>query len=169
MSDWIAPQLQLVGGVDAGTAARVASLYGLALTAGRALGIFVLHRVGMLRVLAVAISVAVLGAALIVLAGPTVGLIAVGVLLVGVGFSPVYPTVIALAGQQQPENRGAVTGFVAGIGAIGAMIIPVIQGWVGGGHSGGMIVTLVAALIMVGALIQIQVQFGRVRHAIAAQ
>ncbi len=155
MSDWIAPHLQLVGGISADAAAQVASLYGLALTTGRAFGVIALHRLGNLRVLALALGLAVIGAALIVIARPTVGLVVLGVALVGLGFSPIYPTVIALAGQQQPENRGAVTGIVAGAASIGGIFLPLVQGWVGGGHSGGMLVTLLASIIMVGALTQV--------------
>jgi len=152
MSDWIAPHLQLVAGASPGAAAQIAALYGLALTTGRAIGVVVLKRLGNMPVLALGIGLAVVGAALIVMAGPTVGLVAVGVAMVGFGFSPIYPTVIAMAGQQQPENRGAVTGIVAGIASIGGILLPPMQGWVGGGHSGGMIITLLAAFIMVGAL-----------------
>lgn len=167
VSDWIAPHLELLGGVNAGTAAQIASLYGLALTAGRAIGIVVLHRFASLRVVAAGLGLAVLGAALIVLAGPTVGFIAFGVALVGLGFSPIYPNVIALAGQQQPDNRGVVTGIVAGIASVGGIIMPVIQGWVGGGQSGGMIVTLLAALIMVGAFTQVPRPSGSAERRLA--
>jgi len=167
MSDWIAPHLQLLGGVSAETAAQLASLYGLALTTGRAIGIAALHRFASLRVMSVGLGLAVVGAALIVLAGPTVGLIAVGAALVGLGFSPIYPNVMALAGQQQPDNRGVVTGVVAGIASIGGILMPVIQGWVGGGQSGGMIVTLLAALVMVSAYSQIRAPGGSASHELS--
>lgn len=153
MSDWIAPHLQLVAGATPVSAAQIAALYGLALTTGRAIGVIALKRLGNLRVLTLGLGLAVLGSAIIVASGPTVGFVALGVAMVGLGFSPIYPTVIAMAGQQQPDNRGAVTGVVAGIASIGGILLPVLQGWVGGGHSGGVVVTLAASLIMVGALV----------------
>jgi fucose permease len=101
----------------------------------------------------VAIGLATLGAALIVLGGPVVEIVMVGVAMVGVGFGPVFPTVVALGGQQQPDVRGRVTSILVGMAAVGGIVLPVIQGWIGGGHSGGMVMTLAASLIMVGALI----------------
>ncbi len=160
IADWIAPHLQLVASINASSASQVASLYGLMLTTGRAISVVALHRLGNLRALTLALTLALLGAGLIVLSGPAVGPVAVGVALVGLGFSPIYPTVIAMCGQQQPENRGIVTGMAAGIASIGGIIVPVLQGWVGAGHSGGMIVTLVCSLIMIGALTAIY----RVEH-----
>ncbi len=153
IGDWIAPHVQLVANADPGSAAQVASIYGLALTAGRAIGVFALQRFGNMRVLGIAITLAVLGAAIILLGGATILVVSAGVALVGLGFSPIYPTVIAMSIAQQPENRGAVTGIVAGIASFGGIIVPVIQGWVGAGHSGGMTVTLVAAILMIVALV----------------
>ncbi|HVO70144.1 MAG TPA: MFS transporter [Aggregatilineaceae bacterium] len=152
MSDWLPTHLQLVAhsGVDA--AAQVTSLYGLSLTIGRILSIGALRQFGNMRVLAVAIGVAVVGAGLITFGGAQIGLVTVGVVMVGLGFAPIYPTVIAIGGQQQPENRGSVVGILAGLASIGGIIIPVVQGWVGAGQSGGMIVILVSALVMAAAL-----------------
>ncbi len=155
IGDWIATHLQTVARATPDNAAQYAALYGLALTAGRAISIVALSRFGNMRVMAAAIGISMVGAALILLAGAQTGAVAVGVALVGLGFSPVYPTVIAIAGQQQPENRGAVTGIVAGIASLGGIVVPVVQGWVGAGQSGGMLVTFVCALIMAASLFMI--------------
>src|SRR5437867_4127258 len=48
---------------------------------------------------------------------------------------------------------GRVTSILVGMAAVGGILLPVIQGWIGGGHSGGMVMTLAASLVMVGALI----------------
>jgi hypothetical protein len=45
-----------------------------------------------------------------------------------------------------------VTGILAGLAAIGGVLVPIVQGWIGNGQNGGMIVTLVATLIMVASL-----------------
>jgi fucose permease len=168
IGDWIATHLQLVARAPADSAAQVTSLYGLALTAGRAISIVVLSRFGNMRVMAVAVGISIVGAALILLAGAQTGAVAVGVALVGLGFSPVYPTVIAIAGQQQPENRGAVTGIVAGIASLGGIVVPVIQGWVGAGQSGGMVVTLASALIMAASLFVIHLMSNGEPQPVAA-
>jgi fucose permease len=153
IGDWISTHVQLVGGASIETAARVAALYGIALTTGRIISIGALRKFGNTRVLTVAIGLATLGAALIVLGGPVVEIVMVGVAMVGVGFGPIFPTVVALGGQQQPEVRGTVTSVLVGMAAVGGILLPVVQGWIGGGHNGGMIMTLAASLVMVGALI----------------
>jgi fucose permease len=169
IGDWIATHLQLVALATPDTAAQVSSLYGLALTSGRVLSIVTLRRFGNMRVMAISIGISIVGAALILIAGKQVGLAALGVALVGLGFSPVYPTVIAIVGQREPENRGAVTGIVAGIASIGGMVLPVAQGWVGAGQSGGMIVTLVSALIMAACLFMVHALNGdQVRPSMAS-
>ncbi len=153
IQDWISTHMELVGHTSVETAARAAALYGLALTTGRVVSVFALRKLGNTRVLAAAISLATIGAALIVFGGSAVDLIMVGVAMVGVGFGPIFPTVVAIGGQQQPEARGAVTSILVGMASIGGIVIPVVQGWIGGGQSGGMIVTLVAALVLVVALV----------------
>lgn len=153
MGDWLFTHMRLVGNADQETASRITSLYWLALTGGRILSIFLLSRLGNARVLGGALSLATVGAALLLLARPQIGLAALGVALVGLGFAPVFPVVIALGGQQQPEARGTVTGILSGAAAVGGMLIPVVQGWIGGGQSGGMIAVLAAAAIMLMALI----------------
>jgi fucose permease len=152
LADWLATHLQLVAHTGVDTASQVTALYGLAITAGRIISIEALRRLGNMSVLTLAIGIATVGAALIVLGGAQVGMIAAGVLMVGIGFAPIYPTVIAIGGQQQPENRGNVTGILAGLAAIGGVFVPIIQGRIGNGQNGGMIVTLAAALIMIASL-----------------
>ncbi len=152
LADWLATHLQLVASAGVDTASQVTALYGLAITAGRIISIEALRRFGNMSVLTLAIGIATVGAALIVLGNAQVGLITAGVLMVGIGFAPIYPTVIAIGGQQQPENRGTITGILAGLAAIGGVFVPVVQGWIGNGQNGGMIVTLIATLIMVASL-----------------
>ncbi len=153
IGDWISTHAQLVAHSTEESAAGLASLYGFALTGGRLISIVALRQFGNRRVLIGAVGLATIGSSLILLAGPTIGLVSIGVLMVGVGFGPIFPTVVAIGGQQQPEVRGTVTSVLVGLAAVGGIIVPVVQGWIGGGHSGGMIVTLAASLIMVGALI----------------
>jgi fucose permease len=152
LADWLAVHLQLVARTGVDTASQVTALYGLAITAGRIISIEALRRLGNMNVLTLAIGLATAGATLIVLGGAQTVLIVAGVLMVGIGFAPIYPTVVAIGGQQQPENRGTVTGVLTGLAAIGGVFIPVVQGWIGNGQSGGMIVTLVATLVMIVSL-----------------
>ncbi len=164
MSDWLYTHMQLAAHSDADTASRVTSLYWLALTAGRIINIFTLRKFSNLRVLTVGLGAAAVGAALIVFGGAQVGLITLGVLMVGLGFSPIFPVVIAMGGQQQPEARGTITGILSGVAAIGGIIVPFVQGQIGGGQSGGMIVPVAASVIMLVALATM-----RSRNAVLSQ
>jgi fucose permease len=148
VADWIYTHLQLVANADVNAASQITSLFWAALTGGRLLTIPVLRRFGEIPTLIGALVIATIGAILIVAAGANVPLIALGVVLVSAGFSPIFPTVIALGGQQQPQARGTVTGTLGAFAAFGGMTIPVLQGWIGGGHNGGMIVPVVASVIM---------------------
>lgn len=57
----------------------------------------------------------------------------VGIFLGAAGFAlgPVYPVMIALAGQRFPQVCGAATGLAAGAGAIGGFAIPWLTGAIG--------------------------------------
>jgi fucose permease len=152
MDTWIFTHARLVALSDVAEASRIASLYWIALTAGRTICVFALRRFGNMFIMRVGVGLSVIGSGLIVLAGSQSLLIAIGVAMVGLGFAPVYPVVIAMGGQQQPEARGMITGILSGVASLGGIIVPIVQGWIGGGQTGGVIVTLVASLVMVIAL-----------------
>jgi fucose permease len=152
MDTWIFTHARLVALSDVAEASRIASLYWIALTAGRTICVFALRRFGNIPIMRVGVGLSVVGSVLIVLAGSQSVLIAIGVGMVGLGFAPVYPVVIAMGGQQQPEARGMITGILSGLASLGGIIVPIIQGWIGGGQTGGVIVTLIASLVMVVAL-----------------
>ncbi len=153
LSDWLFTHLRLVANANVDTASGITSLYWIGLTGGRVVSIFVLRRLGSLLTMQISLALSTIGAVLLVVSGTQIVLIAIGVVLIGVGFAPVYPTVIALGGQLSATARGRITGLLSGAAAFGAMTVPVIQGWVGNGQNGGMIVTLIATVIMVGALV----------------
>jgi hypothetical protein len=60
-----------------------------------------------------------------------------------------------------PEARGTVTGVLMTIGTGGAVVIPWLQGQVGNGQNGGMIVILALAIFMLGMAFYIQRQLVR--------
>lgn len=167
ISDWLPTHLELAVHVSIPMAAQITSLYGLALTAGRLLSIEGLRKFGNMRVLAVAVGVAALGAAFILFGGQQIGVVTAGVVMIGVGFGPIYPTVIAIGGQQQPQNFSSVTAILAESSATGALIIPALQGQVGNGQDGGLGVTFVAALIMIVSLVLIYFTSKRQLHTVA--
>ena len=51
----------------------------------------------------------------------------------GFAIGPVYPVVIALAGQRFPHSRGTAAGIAGGAGAVGAFTVPWLTGVIGDG------------------------------------
>jgi len=68
---------------------------------------------------------------------------------VGFGCGPVFPTTLAIVSDTYPRIYTVSSGVIIAIGNVGAMIIPWLQGQVGRGENGGMIVTVTTALLMI--------------------
>jgi fucose permease len=66
-------------------------------------------------------------------AGTLLGSDRIAILFACVGFAigPVYPVVIALAGQRFPHSRGTAAGLAGGAGALGAFAVPWLTGVIG--------------------------------------
>jgi len=67
------------------------------------------------------------------LAGTALGSERIAIFFACVGFAigPVYPVVIALAGQRFPHSRGTAAGLAGGAGALGAFAVPWLTGVIG--------------------------------------
>jgi fucose permease len=66
-------------------------------------------------------------------AGTLLGTERINLFFAAVGFAigPVYPVVIALAGQRFPHSRGTAAGIAGGAGAVGAFAVPWLTGVIG--------------------------------------
>ncbi len=78
--------------------------------------------------------------------------------LVGLGCGPLSPTTMAMATKRYPDSRGTVLGAVQSIGSIGGGLLPWLQGQVGAGNNGGMIVPLILGFVMLGIAFTIRFQ-----------
>ena len=67
--------------------------------------------------------------------------------VVGFAFGPVYPLIMAVAGDRYPARSSAVSGFLAGIAVIGAIIYPPLMGFVSVGAGLGVAMLGAAALV----------------------
>jgi MFS family permease len=65
--------------------------------------------------------------------------------LFGVALGPVFPVVVALAGERVPQARGVATGLVVGAGSLGGIAVPALAGGIAVRSSG---VTAVASLTL---------------------
>lgn len=112
---------------DEATAAYLASAFWSALTFGRLLAIALSVKLKPRTLLIADLIFALLGFALVGLAGDSFAQTLAGTIIVGAAFASVYPTMFAFAG-----NRLNVTGRVAGFfvmgGSLGSMIFPFLVG-----------------------------------------
>jgi fucose permease len=72
---------------------------------------------------------AVLGSLIVVLA-PNAWIAAAGIAVCGLTYAPIFPTSVAAAGAQFPGLFGTVFGILTAAGFIGAVILPVVIGYV---------------------------------------
>jgi len=67
----------------------------------------------------------------------------------GFAFGPVYPLIMAVAGDRYPARSAAVSGFLSGTAVIGAIIYPPLMGFVSVGA--GLGAAMLGAALLVGA------------------
>ena len=74
---------------------------------------------------------------------------------VGFAFGPVYPLIMALAGERFPSRAAAVSGFLAGTSVVGSIVYPPVAGFLSVtiGLSIAMLGMAVLGFICAGALL----------------
>ncbi len=110
------------------TASLATSLFWGAMLLGRISAVALLGRVGNMRLVQVGLALAALGVLLILAGQLAPPAFWAGVLLVGLGFGPIFPTSLAYASQLEPSHSGAVGSFFVASGSVGAMILPLTAG-----------------------------------------
>ena len=68
--------------------------------------------------------------------------------VVGFAFGPVYPLIVAVAGDRYPARSAAVTGFLSGTAVIGAIVYPPVMGFVSVGAGLGAAMLGAAVLVL---------------------
>ena len=129
------------------------SLYWLGMMLARlALG-FVLKRAAPVGVLLGAISVAIVGALLLIVTR-SASLAALGVFLVGCGFAPVFPLILGFVGDRYANLSGTAFSVVIVMALIGGMLLPYLTGVIGAVHGlRGSLVIVPVALLALGMLL----------------
>ncbi len=125
---WLFLYLRMAGALSPMLASSGVSLYWLGLVCGRAFGGRSGHRIAIpqFTMLASALSAAAL---VVLIAAPTAsGLAASAVFLIGFGYGPVFPNMIAIGAARFPAEVGRMTSIVVAGGAVGAVIAPWIMG-----------------------------------------
>jgi fucose permease len=128
MGGWTTTYLQQTTRIQLETASLVTGGFWLALTAGRIAGAAIGSRLKAAQVLALGLATALFGVILFLLGYGNETLSIAAVLLIGLGFGPVYPTTVAIVTAEFPHTPGQAGAIVMAAGSIGGMLIPWLQG-----------------------------------------
>lgn len=126
---WASSYLVKQRSIDADTAARFASLFMLGITFGRFLCGFVADRFGDKRMIRIGIITAAAGAALIAIPLKSDVLALGGLIIVGFGCAPIYPSVIHSTPYNfGRENSQAIIGIQMAVAYLGTTFMPPLFG-----------------------------------------
>ena len=126
---WASSYLVQFRGVDTDTAAWSASLFSLGIAAGRFLCGFVAERLGDRRLIRIGILTMIGGVLLIALPVPYDAFTLAGLLIVGLGCAPVYPSVIhSTPANFGKENSQAIIGIQMASAYVGTTFMPPLFG-----------------------------------------
>jgi len=147
---WAPTYLERVTGIAAADAALATSGFWMAITASRFIGALIGTRLPAPALLAGSLVTAALGSLLMVIGSASTIATVAGILLLGLGFGPVFPTTIALVTAAFPTTSGSAAGAAVALGSLGGMLLPLAQGWVleRTGPSGSLAMTIAATLSM---------------------
>lgn len=128
LAGWLFTYSRAAMGQLATTASLATSLFWGAMLLGRISAVALLGRIASMRLVQAGLALAALGVALILVGQLAPPAFWAGVLLVGLGFGPIFPTSLAYASQLVPSHSGAVGSFFVASGSVGAMILPLTAG-----------------------------------------
>ena len=157
-SSWVFTQLTKVTLSTAAVGTIAVSLFWIGLTVSRGVAGLMLRRLSNEQL--IVMSAGVLGTGvLLMLILPTSEIVSlVSAFIVGFGCGPIFPTLYAIVTSHYPGARGTVSGIMTVLGSFGAATLPWLQGQIGGGRSGGMIVVLASALLILTVAVTLQRQ-----------
>lgn len=165
---WLSTQMIEVVGSTEQTATVAVSLFWLGLTGGRACAIIASRYLRPAHILLISVTIITAGAALLLLAASVEILALISAFIVGVGCGPMFPTTLATINDNYPKQFVSVSGTLLAVGNGGAVLIPWLQGQIGGGDNGGMIVTVVLGAVMIAIMIGILRQLRETARAVPA-
>jgi fucose permease len=156
LGGWVAVYIQRTTALSLAEGALVASVFWGALTAGRLLAAIAGTRLPWLTsrtLLLASVALALLGALALVGGTGNAGLTIAAVTLIGLGFGPIFPTVMAITTTAFPASPGRAVGVAQTAGSIGGIAIPWLQGLVllGLGARSGALFVVAGALALLAA------------------
>jgi MFS transporter, FHS family, glucose/mannose:H+ symporter len=146
---------------SAGFSPRAATLalaaYWGSLMAGRILAARMLRAIGKSQLVVASALLSLIGCG-VLLTSNLLGFLALGAVLIGLSYGPVFPTTLAIAGDRYPKQAGTVFGLLFSVALIGGMLLPWTVGQVSqelGVHMGMVVpgigaigITALSAIVM---------------------
>jgi fucose permease len=126
---WVTTYLHLTTPLSVETAALVSSGFWGAFTVGRFIGAMAGTRLGSRRLLAMTLCLSTAAGLLFALSSGNQTLSIVAIVLMGLGFGPVYPTTMAVVTTHYQNSPGIAVSLGAAMGSFGGMAVPFIQGF----------------------------------------
>ena len=145
---WIFTQVRLAASAPESIAALATSLFWGGFTVGRGIISVLGTRVSEPQWLRMGIITVGVGAGGLLLFGTSPEISLLCAALVGLGCGPVFPAALALLRTAFPTNFGTASGIALAMGNVSVIIVPRLQGQIGNGLNGGVIVTFIAAIIL---------------------
>ena len=134
-------------GLSSRTATLILSAYWAALMLSRIVAASLLRVMSKERLVVIAAALAIVGGALL-LSTASVFWLSVGVVLVGLSYGPIFPTMLAIAGDRYSRFTGTVFGLLFSIALVGGMTFPWAVGQISQSSAvrTGMVVPVLGAI-----------------------
>lgn len=153
---WVVTQGQLVTRVPLTTATLAASIFWIGYTLSRGAATWVGRKMTSLHLLISAIGVMTAGYVLLLALPSSPAAFIASALIIGIGTGPLFPASLATTGEAFPLAMGRVTGLLTAVGNFGPTTLPLLQGRVGGGQTGGMSLLLAFSGVMLLAALAVE-------------
>jgi fucose permease len=128
MASWTTEYLRRTTPLATAAAALVTSGFWLALTLGRVAAAVAGLRLSADRILRLTLGGALAGGALLAASTGQAWLSLAGVLLTGLCYGPVFPTMLSVTTARYPQAPGTATSVVVSFASAGGMLLPWLQG-----------------------------------------
>lgn len=152
---WASSYLNLFRGIDQQTAARCASLYFLGITAGRFLNGFIADRLGDRIMIRLGLTLGLVGCIIIALPVDIALLPMAGIVILGLGSAPVYPSFIhATPTLFGPEKSQAIIGIQMACAYTGSLLMPPLFGQLGEHITMALYPFFMAAFLILALIMQ---------------
>ncbi|MFC1463569.1 MAG: sugar MFS transporter [Candidatus Brachytrichaceae bacterium NZ_4S206] len=129
-SGWATEFTSRMTGVGTAQAAIVVSIFWSALALSRYFTHVIVSRISSVTLISLLFALAIAGLVVMLLAGQVSAAAWVGSFLVGAGFGPIYPTLIAVGIQRFPFAARMIASVLTSTGSIGALFLPALTGFV---------------------------------------